>query len=433
MLKSPIARKLNMYFTLALLMFSLIIGCVFVVLFRNHTINLQKTQLTNRAVSMATTLLGFMEKGRAMSGYGGYMRFLGDIAGSDVWIIDREYNLLTPGRGQMQGGYTYGDLPTNAEEIIEEVFADKKVFSEGFSEVLSKPTLTVGVPIKSQTDGVIGVVLLHSPVNDADLAIGQGIMILSVSITLGFLVSFVLSLWLSKRFTDPIFAKEAENALATEKIRRDFVANVSHELKTPVTVLRGSLEALTEKVVTDPAKVEDYHIQMLAETKFLERLVGDLLELSRLQNMDFAIEKREISICDVLSDVARSAEQLAIAKNITIKVTKTTDISEYKGDYGRLRQMLMIVLNNAIKFSNKGGIVEIKYTKDYISVKDNGIGISKEHLPHIFDRFYKSHTEDNKTGTGLGLAIALQIAIRHNIKLTAHNNEDGGAIFTFWL
>ncbi len=435
MLKSPIARKLSLYFAVALCLFALIIGGVFVLLFRNHSLSIHKTELEKRANSIASTLSGFMEKdttGGMMGGYGAYMRFLGDIAGTDVWIVDKQFNLFSESRGQgMMGGYNYTDLPENAEQIIDKVFSDKTVFSSDFSNLLSELTLTVGVPIKNSRLDIIGAVLLHSPVHGVNEAVNKGILILLISIILALVVSFLFSVWLSKRFTDPITAKEAADALRLEKIRRDFVANVSHELKTPVTVLRGSLEALTDKVVTDPKKVENYHQQMLIEAIYLERLVGDLLDLSRLQNLDFVIDKSEISLCDVIDDVTRSASQLARTKAVDIFLTKQEPNCVFFGDYGRLRQMFLIVLDNAIKFSPENGMVMVNFSGNRLIIRDSGPGIPPEQLAHIFDRFYKTRSENNKTGTGLGLAIAKQIADRHNIKLLAESENSHGSSFIF--
>ena len=214
-----------------------------------------------------------------------------------------------------------------------------------------------------------------------------------------------------------------------EKLRRDFVANISHELRTPITVIRGSLEALYDKVVTDPDKVEEYYIQILNESKFLERLVNDLLDLSKLQNMEFIIDKSEININDLISDVLRSANHLADKKNIEIRTDSIEDSIKIQGDYGRLRQMFWILIDNAIKFSPQDSIIEILVTKEKISFLDHGNGIDVRHLPYIFDRFYKTSGEENKSGTGLGLAIAKQIAERHSIQLTAENNPEGGAQF----
>lgn len=475
MFKNSIALKLSSYFAIALLVFSIIIGSVFMVLFKNHTIALHKNELATRATSIATTLSAYMDLGNSKGGYGAYMKFIGDIAGADVWIIDKDLNLITSGRGMGIKGskYNYSDLPQNADTLIKEVFADQTAFSEEFSNVLSELTLTVGTPIKNSDNKVIGVVLLHSPVNGINEAVSQGFTVLSISILVSLTLAFLLSIGFSITFTKPlrkmkntalqlasgdytsknninqhdeigelsdtmdILANRLDMASRQsknlEQMRKDFVANISHELRTPITVMRGSLEALVEKIVTDPIQIENYHKQMLKETLFLQRLVGDLLDLSKLQNPDFVIDKQKISICDVIDDATRSASHIKDNKGIKINVDKDNESCIINGDYGRLRQMLMIVLDNAIKFSPENATIEVLFRNKTISIRDFGIGIPNEDLPYVFDRFYKSRSEQNKTGTGLGLAIAKQIADRHNIKLTAQSNEGHGAMFIFQM
>ncbi|MEI7885033.1 MAG: HAMP domain-containing sensor histidine kinase [Clostridia bacterium] len=483
MIKNKIALKLSLYFAVALLVFSLIISGVFLVLFRNNTIELHKAEMEKRAVSIATTLSTFMAGQGATSdnkvysgmrgGYGAYMRFIGDIAGSDVWIVDKDLNLITSGMGDKAtgNGYKYGDLPKNATSIVKEVLNGKTVFSEDFSSILTKLTLTVGTPIKTANNEVLGVVLLHSPVEVTNQAIFQGFTLLVLSMVAALLISFLLAIRFSITFTKPlnnmkttalrlvnsdytaknnikqndeigelsltldVLAERLELAniqgKKLEQLRKDFVANISHELKTPITVIRGSLEALLEKVVTNPITIESYHQQMLSEILFLQRLVGDLLDLSRLQNLDFIIEKEKISFCAVLDDAIRSASQIAIKKAINISVNKDGKNCLIDGDYNRLRQMLIIVLDNAIKFSPEGSSVELVLQNATLTIRDHGAGIAKEDLPYIFDRFYRTPTEQNKSGTGLGLAIAEQIAARHNIEIVAENAIGGGAIFSF--
>ena len=475
MFKNKIALKLSSYFAIALLVFSIIIGSVFMVLFKNHTIAIHKNELATRATSIATTLSGYMDKGNSMGGYGAYMRFIGDIAGTDVWIVDEDLNLITGGtkKGMISNKYNYSDLPENADTLIKEVFADQTAFSEDFSNILSELTLTVGTPIKNSNNKIIGVVLLHSPVNGINAAVSQGFTVLSISILVSLTLAFLLSIGFSITFTKPlrkmkntalklasgdytaknninqndeigelsdtmdILANRLDMASrqseGLEQMRKDFVSNISHELRTPITVMRGSLEALVEKIVTDPIQIENYHNQMLKETLFLQRLVGDLLDLSKLQNPDFIIDKQEISICDVIDDATRSASHIKDNKSIKINVDKDNESYIINGDYGRLRQMLMIVLDNAIKFSPENATVEVLFKNKTISIRDFGIGIPNEDLPYIFDRFYKSRSEQNKTGTGLGLAIAKQIADRHNIKLTAQSDDGHGAMFIFQM
>lgn len=473
MLNNKIALKLSLSFALALIIFSIIISGVFLVLFKQYTVDLHKTQLQNYAQSLAQSL----SSGKRYNGmgYGAHLYFSSEIMGYNVWIVDENMNVITSRNMQhhkmMHANYTFSELPPNASEVIREVFQDKTVFSEGFSDVLSQLTLTVGVPIKDANGKVWGAVLLHSPVEGTTDGIYQGLMILGISIILALIIVLALAILFSYFFTKPLtkmksvamqlaegnyqakcnikqkdevgelanvmdllagrLDEASKESLKLEQMRKDFVSNISHELRTPVTVIRGSLEALCDKIITDPNQIDEYHLQMLNEAKFLQRLVGDLLDLSRLQNPDFAIEKQELNLNDVISDVVRSARQIAKNKNININIDLENPNLKISGDYGRLRQMFLIILDNAIKFSFENNKVDVLVKNDTIIIRDYGIGINEKDLPHIFDRFYKTHGEHNKVGTGLGLAIAKQIAERHNIELIAQNNFDGGAKFIF--
>ncbi|WP_283608645.1 sensor histidine kinase [Faecalispora anaeroviscerum] len=477
-MKNKIAFKLTMYFSAALLLFSIIIGSVFMTLFKNHTMELHKSDLQKRAVTMAGTLSEYISgtnnsgggiMGSGQMGYGAYLRFLDKIAMTDVWIVDENLQLITAGHMANQQ-YNYADLPQDAETVVKEVFQGKTTFSEGFSNLLNTPTLTVGTPIQSGGK-VIGALLLHSPVEGMNEAVSQGFGVLAISISVALVLSILLSIVLAVAFTKPlkkmknsamqlacgdycvktnVLQKDEIGELAAtidilserldlasreserlNKLRRDFVANISHELRTPVTVIRGSLEALCDEVVTDPEQVKSYHRQMLNESMFLQRLVNDLLDLSRLQNTDFKIEMQEISLCDVLSDVVRSARHMAQLKNVEIRQEHDTQMCAAFGDYGRLRQMFLIILDNAIKFSPQGGAVTVSLKDKTVSIRDNGIGIAQEDLPYIFDRFYQVKSEENKSGTGLGLAIAKQIADRHNIRILVNNRQNEGTEFQF--
>lgn len=436
-MKNKTAFKLSLYFGIALSIFAIIIGFTFSYLFRRQTIETRKSELLGRAQSIAENTADYLEsiyRNGMGNGFGGYIRSLNDIAGADAWIIDENKNLITAGNmhGMLNENkiITYSDLPADADQIISEVFQNKNVFSEDFSDILKKATLTVGVPVKNSQNQVIAVVLLHSPVVGMNDAINTGTHILLISLFAGLILSFLLSLWLSRNFTTPILQKEAEDAIRLDKIRNNFVTNITHELKTPVTVIRGSLEALTDKVVTDPEKVDDYHQQMLKEAIQLQRLIGDLLDLSKLQNTDFIMDFQKVSFFEILNEAVRGATYLAKDKNITIGLETDHDFA-FNGDYGRIRQMLMIVLDNAIKFSPENSRIEVVLSNRLLFIKDYGPGISKEDIPYIFERFFKARTEDNKTGTGLGLAIAKQIADRHGIRLTVASEEGKGTNFTF--
>ena len=481
-MRNKIAFKLSLYFASALLIFALIIGGIFIALFRNHTINAFRDDLKARAMSIADTLSEYsfsngVETGNrgmgngGIGGYGSYLRFVDDIAMTDVWIVDENLDLITAGKaGNIE--YNYADLPEDAESVVKSVFDGNTTFSESFSGLLDAPTLTVGTPIIVNGE-IIGAVLLHSPVQGIDEATRQGMEILLFSILIALILAVILSVFFALTFTRPLKkmknsallladgdynvttgvqqndeigeladtidilseklkeAKEERDKL--EHLRRDFIANISHELRTPVTVMRGSLEALCDEVVNEPEQVKSYHCQMLIESRSLERLINDLLDLSRLQNCDFKIEMEDINLFDILSDAVRSARQMARDKNIEVVLESDGQPLPYHGDYSRLRQMFLIVLNNAIKFSPHNSKVSVLVNDKIISIDDQGPGINKTDLPHIFDRFYKVDSKENKEGSGLGLAIAKQIADRHDIRLTVESQAGKGTVFQFHI
>jgi signal transduction histidine kinase len=486
MMKNKISIKLIVYFSAALIAFSIIIGSLFMILFKNNAVEIHKKDLEKRALTIAGTISELMDgsslnfrpgMGRQggmigiQGGLGSYIRNLDDIAMADAWIVDEELNLLIMGSmSHMQ--YNYADLPQDADIVVKKVFEGETTFSQGFSKLLKTPALTVGTPIIS--DGqIIGALLIHSPIQGINDAMSEGFRILFISILTAFVLSVILSVLLALTFTKPLKKMKDTAALLAggnykvktgieqddeigdlaqtmdilslrlheaeeerkkvQKQRQDFITNISHELRTPVTVIRGSLEALSDGVVTEPDKVEEYHKQMLKESKSLERLVNDLLELSRLQNTDFKIEMQELNICDVLKDSIRSASNLAREKNINIKYSSDKDILLIKGDYGRLRQMFLTVIDNAVKFSYENKNIYITLKGEQIIIRDEGIGISEEDLPNIFERYYRIKSDENKTGTGLGLTIAKQIALRHNIELFAESKLNEGTSFVFLI
>ena len=346
------------------------------------------------------------------------------------------------------------------------------VISRGFSDLLGAPTITVGAPIY-KGGAVYGALLMHDAVSGIQAVISRGVTVLIYSGAIALAIAVALAIWLSYAFGKPLNtmkntaltlaggAYEAKTGVVRkdeigklaqamdvlsdklleakrnkelqEQLRMEFLGNVSHELRTPATVLRGSLEALVDGVVTDEKQVRQYHEQMLKETMGLQRLTNDLLELSKLQNPDFPIEQTEIILQDVLEGALHAADQMARKKKISITRDLTQEPVALTGDYGRLRQMFLIVLDNAVKFSSEGSVIEVGMTKDQLTIRDHGAGIAPDLLPFIFDRFRKTPSEENRQGSGLGLAIAKQIAARHGIEIGVESTVGEGTLFSFSL
>jgi signal transduction histidine kinase len=477
-MKKGIARRLSLNFLAVILMFSVLIGGIFIYEFRSQTVAIYKENLMTRADNIASTYAGYMSGGKGMQGYGAFSRFLSDIAMADVWIIDSGGNLLSGGMGNGMGMYAnYKELPATAGNTIVEVLSGKKSISESFSEIYQKPTLTVGTPVRDESGKVIGAVILSSPMNGIENAANGGIQIMLVSIGLAIVLVLAFGIILSRRFTTPLIkmnsaalrmaeghydikvktsqkdeigelsatleilsnqldkaARQSENL---ERMRRDFITNISHELRTPVTVMRGIAESLRDGILPEGSTMMECYDQMVTECSGMQRLIGDLLDLSKLQNPDFKISIDKVDMHDVILDSLRGIGNLALKKGIKFESELNASNYSVKGDYDRLRQLLNILLDNAVKFTPKGRKILFKAEdsgeKLKISVIDEGCGIPSDMLPKIFDRFYRVQNSQNKSGTGLGLAIAKQIADRHNIQLQVASTEGKGTTFELYI
>lgn len=206
-----------------------------------------------------------------------------------------------------------------------------------------------------------------------------------------------------------------------EQMRKDFVANVSHEFRTPLTIIRGNLEALYDKVIPEEEVSENY-LRLLKETKRLEVMVKDLLDLSKLEAGKIALNFQELDIKALLQDIVRVLKPITKEKNIELELIAGDDLPSVWSDYDKLKQLLIIFIDNAIKFSFENSKVQLVINTNEtlsITITDYGIGIPKEAIPFIGERFYKvdKARKYSDKGTGLGLSIAKHLIELLNCKL----------------
>ena len=219
------------------------------------------------------------------------------------------------------------------------------------------------------------------------------------------------------------------------RAQQRFVADVSHELRSPLTAVRGNLDLLKRGAADDPLERAQMVDAMDSETARMSRMVSDLLLLAR-QDAGIPIAEQPIELDTLLLEVYRQAQFTARGVKI---VLGAEDQASIMGDRDRLKQVLLNLVDNAVKYTPQGGEVTLGLTKDdawvKISVHDTGIGIAPDHIPNLFDRFYRVDKARSRDagGTGLGLAIAKSVVDAHNGNIQVESEVGKGSTFTVWL
>ncbi|HEX9022677.1 MAG TPA: ATP-binding protein, partial [Geobacteraceae bacterium] len=225
-----------------------------------------------------------------------------------------------------------------------------------------------------------------------------------------------------------------------EKVRRDFVANVSHELRTPVTVIRGYAETLTTGMLAaDPERAGAFLEKIHRHAERLSSLIDDLLALSELESGEKPPVMAPVTVEGPLAHVCTLLEEKARQKNIAIVRAGATDVPPVLADRGRLEQVLVNLLDNAIKYTPENGTITVSAAEAEgmvkIAVTDTGIGIPPSEQSRIFERFYRVDTARSREqgGTGLGLAIVRHIIQQHGGEVAVESAPGKGSTFTVTL
>jgi two-component system, OmpR family, sensor histidine kinase ResE len=225
-----------------------------------------------------------------------------------------------------------------------------------------------------------------------------------------------------------------------EKLRSDFIANVSHELRTPIAMLQGYSEAILDDVVQSEEDRNEMIRIIYDESQRMGRLVTDLLDLARMESGHIRLYKDSVPIVHVLERMTQKFMQVAKEKQVSLKFeSDLPDDTIISLDEDRIEQVLTNLIDNALRHTPEEGTVTVSLTNELsyarISVSDTGIGIPKDDLPYVFERFYKADKARTraKGGTGLGLAIARNIVEAHEGKIKVESVEKEGTAFTFYL
>ncbi len=224
-----------------------------------------------------------------------------------------------------------------------------------------------------------------------------------------------------------------------EQMRTDFTANVSHELKTPLTSIRGFVETLLDGAIDNPEMARKFLNIIMMEANRLTRLVNDILSISKLEAGDTEVSLGRLRLDKMAADVCEVLQIHAKEKQIDLSINENDEPIYVWGNSDRLEQLVMNLIENAIKYNQPGGSVRVSVygtaENAYFLVSDTGIGIAEEHLPRLFERFYRVDKGRSRSmgGTGLGLAIVKHIAVSMGGTVEVHSKLGEGSEFSVTL
>lgn len=339
-----------------------------------------------------------------------------------------------------------------------------------FFENFKEKQLSVFAPITSNFK-VRGYVVIHYPMENLEISCKNLLNISYIMLVILFLLSLIILIFFTEMVYLPLrkittateqyasgnmhyeFQIDSEDEIGylgatisymaseiarSEDDQKKFVANVSHDFRSPLTSIKGYLEAILDGTIP-PEMHEKYLNIVLNETERLRKLTNSLLTLNNLNTKGMLLDISRFDINTVIRNTAASFEGTCKKKMIAIELILTGDKLYVKADVGKIQQVLYNLLDNAVKFSHEESIIKIetteKHHKVFVSVKDSGIGIPKDELKQIWERFYKSDLSrgKDKKGTGLGLSITREIIRSHGENINVISTEGVGSEFIFSL
>jgi len=222
-----------------------------------------------------------------------------------------------------------------------------------------------------------------------------------------------------------------------QTMRREMVGNISHEFRTPLAGLKAMVETLQDGAVDDREVTEDFLSRIEVEVDRMTQLVAELTELSRIETGKAELKLEPVELNGLIEEAVAQLKPQAERQKLSLETALANDLPAVPADKDRLRQVMVNLIHNAIKFNRPGGSIKIRTESSddsvIVEVSDTGTGIAGEDLPHIFERFYKADKSRAGQGSGIGLAIAKHVVESHGGEIRVRSEEGKGATFSFSL
>ncbi|MBR4581979.1 MAG: HAMP domain-containing protein [Lachnospiraceae bacterium] len=433
---------------------------------RNQIVQHEADALYKEAARIANTYASDLYTNRAaLDTVKQQLDFLDDYLSSDIWIINPSGLIVLDSSSPIEV-----ENPLKVENFDSTVYAGKFYSVGDFFGFFEEDVLSVYSPI---TNGykVQGYVFIHKPMTELQKLTDSMLNISYILLGIFLLLSLIILIFFNEVVYKPLkkittateqyaegnlhyeftvdsademgylaatLSYMASELAKSEDNQKKLVANVSHDFRSPLTSIKGYSEAMLDGTIP-PEMHEKYLTILVNESERLIKLTNNLLTLNNLNIEGLVLDLSVFDINDVIRKTAATFEGNCREKKITLNLILTGDSLPVKADLGKIQQVLYNLLDNAIKFSNRDSEIRIttteKHNKVFVSVKDFGIGIPKESIGQVFDRFYKTDLSrgKDKKGTGLGLSITREIIRAHGENINVTSTEGEGSEFTFSL
>ena len=395
------------------------------------------------------------------------LALVSDAIDATLMITDAQGDvLLAAGKSEV----TESGTPISLEEFVDDV-GDEYYNIGSLGGLFQKRQYNAAVPVRIEGGVVLGYVFASAPADALAQTIKSNLSIYLYSVLGALAFSLIFVWWLTDRFVRPLrdmaaaarsFAQgdfsprvkvkgkdevaqlgEALNGMATslssvETMRRSFIANVSHELKTPMTTIAGFIDGMLDGTI--PQEKQPQYMKVVSdEVKRLSRLVRAMLDLSRIDSGELKMNTVTMELTEMVCNALVASEQRIEKKNLTVTGMEEWEPQEIVGDYDLMNQVLHNLLDNAIKFTDEGGNIHICLYREngrvYVSIRNTGEGIPPDEMPRIFERFYKSDRSRSmdKNGVGLGLYIVHTVVRLHGGEISVRSVQGEYTEFCFWV
>ena len=481
---SIFGKNLAIYLSIILISFT-VLGTSLSRIYRSYFTERQEQTLTDRSEHLAdlffewahlqwpfdmTLMLRYEElidiEIRNLGEYLGYTFMLFDD-NFRIWRMSEElpFNEHIP-----EGGYLQFDIE-NTPELQAVMDGNIVSYTGVLGGLFDEPKLTIAHPIGNEYF-TIGAIVLSTSMQSLDENISEVVRITLNGVVISCIVASIMIYFSSRSMTKPLrqmneaakviasgdfekrievkaldeigqlaesFNNMAEGLNAQEELRRQFVANISHDLRSPLTSIIGFLEAVKDGTIEEERR--EYYLNIvLTECKRLAKIANDLLDISKLDlTGQLELLREDFELNKLIRDTFIQFENRIRQKGIIADISFASEATMVCGDYEKIQRVIHNLLDNAVKFTPDGGGVRVETTvkekKVYVSVRDSGRGLSEEERKHVFDRFYKSDSSRgmDKTGSGLGLAIVWEFIKAHDEKVYVESVEGLGSNFVFTL